>query len=84
MKGENMAQTFNTVRKYGARVGTGALALIGSGVALAQEGGGAGGNAGAQILTKVNEAMSAGEQIAVAVVLGLFAMWAIKLLWRGK
>lgn len=39
---------------------------------------------GAQIVTKVESAMSQGELIAGAVVLGLFAIWAIKLLFRAK
>lgn len=74
-----MSQTFNTVRKYGARVGAGALALVGTGAAMAQAVG-----PGAQIVTSVENAMETGQSIAVAVVLGLFAIWAIKLLWRAK
>lgn len=73
-----MAQTFNIVRKYGSRVGAGVLTLAGSGLAMAQS------NPGSEIVSKVESAMSAGESIAAAVVLGFFAIWAIKLLWRAK
>ncbi len=37
-----------------------------------------------QITEKVTEAMTQGETIAGAIVLGLFAIFAIKLLWRAK
>ncbi len=36
------------------------------------------------IVANVEEAFSNGELIAAAVVLGLFAIYAIKLLWRSK
>lgn len=38
----------------------------------------------ADIIAKVDGAMTSGAAIASAVVLGLFAIWAIKLLWRAK
>lgn len=39
---------------------------------------------GAEIVTKVESALASGASIATAVVLGLFAIWGIKLLWRSK
>lgn len=38
----------------------------------------------AEIVTKVKAALTSGASIATAVVLGLFAIWGIKLLWRSK
>ncbi|MFT4243636.1 MAG: hypothetical protein QM569_15295 [Acidovorax sp.] len=67
-------------RRFAAKASAGALALAGSATAMAQDAG----STGAQILAKVNEGLGTGEQIAVAVVLGFFAIWAIKLLWRSK
>lgn len=37
-----------------------------------------------QIQNKVTESMTAGEALAGAIVLGLFAIFAVKLLWRAK
>lgn len=56
-----------------------ALAVVGSS-AMAEDAG----TMGAQIVAKVEAAMTQGELIAGAVVLGLFAIWAIKLLFRAK
>lgn len=39
---------------------------------------------GAEIVTSVKAALTSGASIATAVVLGLFAIWGIKLLWRSK
>lgn len=65
-----------------------ASAKVASVVALAAAGASAqaqdAGSMGAQIVTKVEGAMTQGELIAGAVVLGLFAIWAIKLLFRAK
>lgn len=73
-----IASTFNAARKYGAKVGTGMGALALSGLAAAQS------NTADTIVANVEEAFSKGELIAAAVVLGLFAIYAIKLLWRSK
>lgn len=73
-----IASTFNACRKYGAKVGTGMGALALSGLAAAQS------NTADTIVANVEEAFSKGELIAAAVVLGLFAIYAIKLLWRSK
>lgn len=72
------ASTRNACRKYGAKVGTGMGALALSGLAAAQS------NTADTIVANVEEAFSKGELIAAAVVLGLFAIYAIKLLWRSK
>lgn len=72
------ASTRNACRKYGAKVGTGIGALALSGLAAAQS------TTADTIVTKVEEAFSKGELIAGAVVLGLFTIFAIKLLWRSK
>jgi len=72
---------FNTQsRRFASRAAAVALALAGSAAAMAQEAE----SAGTQILAKVNAGLSTGQEIAIAVVLGLFAIWAIKLLWRSK
>ena len=39
---------------------------------------------GEEIVTSVKAALASGASIATAVVLGLFAIWGIKLLWRSK
>lgn len=39
---------------------------------------------GAEIVTEVKGYLTSGAAIATAVVLGLFAIWGIKLLWRSK
>lgn len=74
-----IASTFNAARKYGAKVGTGMGALALSGLASAQSS-----STADTIVANVEEAFSKGELIAAAVVLGLFAIYAIKLLWRSK
>lgn len=71
-------KTLNNVRKYGAKAATAAGALVLSGVAAAQS------TQADAIVTKVEDAFSKGELIAGAVVLGLFTIFAIKLLWRSK
>lgn len=71
--------TIGNVRRYGAKVATGAGALMLSGLAAAQSTGPAD-----TIVAKVEEAFGKGELIAAAVVLGLFTIFAIKLLWRSK
>lgn len=73
------AKTRDVVRRYGAKVGAAGTALVASGMAMAQE---ATSTADA-IVVKVENA-SKGELIAGAVVLGLFTIYAIKLLWRSK
>ncbi|MDH1765920.1 hypothetical protein N5D37_09580 [Comamonas aquatica] len=72
------ASTRNACRKYGAKVGTGIGALALSGLAAAQS------STADTIVANVEQAFSNGELIAAAVVLGLFAIYAIKLLWRSK
>ncbi len=60
-----------------AKIAGGALVLSGvSSPAFADD--------AADIVAKVDGAMTSGASIASAVVLGLFAIWAIKLLWRAK
>lgn len=70
--------TIGAVRKYGNKVGTGIGALALSGLAAAQS------NTADTVVANLEEAFSNGELIAAAVVLGLFAIYAIKLLWRSK
>ena len=75
-------QTFKVARKYGAKMWApvvGAGALLASAAAFAQAT-----DPGAVILDKVNTGFTTAEEIATAVVLGLFGIWAIKLLFRGK
>lgn len=71
--------TIGAVRKYGNKAGAAAGALVLSTAAMAQST-----DHGAAIVTKVEGAFSNGELIAAAVVLGLFSIFAIKLLWRSK
>ena len=71
--------TIGAVRKYGNKVGAAAGALVLSTAAMAQAT-----DHGAAIVAKVEEGFSKGELIAAAVVLGLFSIFAIKLLWRSK
>lgn len=70
--------TIGAVRKYGNKLGAAAGALALSGLAAAQS------TTADTIVANVEEAFSNGELIAAAVVLGLFAIYAIKLLWRSK
>lgn len=70
--------TIGAVRKYGNKLGAAAGALVLSSAAMAQS------NTADTIVANVEEAFSNGELIAAAVVLGLFAIYAIKLLWRSK
>lgn len=72
-------KTRSMARKYGVRIAAAPAALLVGFSAHAAEG-----DAGAQILAKVTESMTSGAGIATAIVLGLFAIWAIKLLWRSK
>lgn len=74
-----MNTTIGAMRKFGHKVGTAAGALALSSAALAQST-----DHGAAIVTKVESAFTNGELIAAAVVMGLFAIFAIKLLWRSK
>ena len=71
--------TIGAVRKYGNKVGAAAGALVLSTAAMAQSV-----DHSQDIIDKVNASMSKGELIAAAVVLGLFSIWAIKLLLKGK
>lgn len=73
------AKTRSMARKYGARIAAAPAALLVGFSAQAAEG-----DALAQITAKVNEAMTSGATIATAIVIGLFVIWAIKLLWRSK
>lgn len=70
--------TIGAVRKYGNKLGAAAGALVLSSAAMAQS------STADTIVANVEEAFSKGELIAAAVVLGLFAIYAIKLLWRSK
>lgn len=70
--------TIVAVRKYGNKLGAAAGALVLSSAAMAQS------STADTIVANVEEAFSKGELIAAAVVLGLFAIYAIKLLWRSK
>lgn len=70
--------TIGAVRKYGNKLCAAAGALVLSSAAMAQS------NTADTIVANVEEAFSKGELIAAAVVLGLFAIYAIKLLWRSK
>lgn len=74
------AKTRSMARKYGARIAAAPAALLVGFSAQAAEGD----NALTQITAKVNEAMTSGATIATAIVIGLFVIWAIKLLWRSK
>lgn len=70
-------KTRTMAAKYGAKIAAPAVLLLPF-AARAEE------DAGAQILSKVTASMTSGAGIATAIVLGLFAIWAIKLLWRSK
>lgn len=74
---------FQTIKNKAINAKTAAGALILSAAtapAFAQEAG----DTGAEIVTSVKAALTSGASIATAVVLGLFAIWGIKLLWRSK
>lgn len=71
------SQSVNVVREYGAKLAL-APALVLPMLASAQT------TPVQDITAKVDEAMSGGLAIAGAVVVGLFAIWAVKLLWRAK
>lgn len=73
------ANTISVARKYGAKVVAPAALVLLPFAARAADGDDA-----AAIVTKVTAAMTSGAGIASAIVLGLFAIWAIKLLWRSK
>lgn len=73
---------FKTIKQKAINAKTAAGALVLSAVtspAFAQQA-----DTGAEIVTKVKETLTSGASIATAVVLGLFAIWGIKLLWRSK
>lgn len=71
------SQSMNVARKFGAKLAVvPALAL--PVLASAQS------TPVSDITDKVDEAMTGGLAIAGAVVVGLFAIWAVKLLWRAK
>lgn len=72
------SKTLGIARKYGAKAATAAGALVVSGMAAAQS------THGADIVAKVESSFTQGELIAGTVVLGFFAIWAIKLLWKAK
>lgn len=74
-----IATTLNVARKYGAKASAAAGSLALSTVALAQST-----DHGADIVAKVGAGFTQGEKIAAAVVLGLFAIYVIKLLWKSK
>lgn len=71
---------FEKVKTYAARGAVAGLTLGATGLALAEEPA----DLGTQITEQVTGAMTAGAAIAGAVVMGLFAIWAIKLLWRAR
>ena len=73
------SNTMGIARKYGAKAATAAGALVVSGMAAAQST-----SMGEQIQAKVTASFTQGELIAGGVVLGLFTLWAIKLLWKAK
>ncbi|MFN4035663.1 hypothetical protein [Comamonas aquatica] len=70
--------TIGAVRKYGNKLGAAAGALVLSSAAMAQS------TTADTVVANLEQAFSNGELIAAAVVLGLFAIYAIKLLWRSK
>lgn len=74
---------FQTIKNKAINAKTAAGALVLSAAtapAFAQDAG----TTGAEIVKKVEGALDSGASIATAVVLGLFAIWGIKLLWRSK
>lgn len=73
------AKTRTLARKYGAQIVAVPAGLLAGFSAHAAEG-----DALAQITTSVSSAMTGGSAIATAIVIGLFVIWAIKLLWRSK
>lgn len=73
---------FQTIKQKAFNAKTAAGALVLSAMAspvMAQSA-----DPGAEIVTKVESTLTSGAAIATAVVLGLFAIWGIKLLWRSK
>lgn len=72
------AKTRAVAAKYGVKVAVAGSALMAS-AAFAQEA-----DPGAQILAEVKKSMTSGAGIATTVVLGFFAIWAIKVLWKSK
>ena len=71
-------KTRSIAAQYGAKIAAPAVLLLPFAARAEGE------DAGAQILAKVTSSMTSGAGIATAIVLGLFAIWAIKLLWRSK
>ena len=67
------------VRTQGAKLALAPVALV-TLPALAQEDP----SASEQVLSAVNGGFDSAQEIAVAIVIGLFAIYAIKLMWRAK
>jgi len=72
-------KTRNIVAKYGRQAVVATGSALATAAAFAQTV-----PVGEQIKTKVEGSMSQGEMIAGVVVLGLFAIWAVKILWKSK
>jgi len=72
-------KTRNIVAKYGRQAAVATGSALATAAAIAQTA-----PVGEQIKTKVEGSMSQGEMIAGVVVLGLFAIWAVKILWKSK
>lgn len=70
-------KTRTMAAKYGAKIAAPAVLLLPF-AARAED------DTAAQIKTAVGAAMTSGAGISTVIVLGLFAIWAIKLLWRSK
>lgn len=77
---------FQTIKNkaINAKTAAGALVLSAATSPAFAQSAGQSGNTGAEIVTSVQAALASGASIATAVVLGLFAIWGIKLLWRSK
>lgn len=73
-------KTRAVARKYGAKLALAPMAALASLPALAQEDP----SASEQVLSAVNGGFASAQEIAVAIVIGLFAIYAIKLMWRAK
>lgn len=72
-------KTRSVAVKYGARIAAVPVVFLASAAAHA-----AGEGTGASVVQKVTEGMTQGELITTTVVLGIFAMWCIKLLLKAK
>lgn len=74
---------FQTIKEKAFNAKTAAVALVLSAAtapAFAQQAS----TIAADIVKEVEGSLDSGASIATAVVLGLFAIWGIKLLWRSK